>query len=247
MQIIPVLDLLNGVVVRGVAGRRDEYRPVVSRLTERHDPLSVAQAFRDQLGLTTFYLADLDAILHAQPNREAYRSLTEAGFHLLVDAGLHHVAGAKQLLAGGIDAAIVGLETWSGPAELRQLCREVGNERVIFSLDLKEGHPLGSCDAWETNNPLEIALRAIEAGVRQLIVLDLAQVGVGTGISTLTLCQSISERFPQVRLITGGGVRDENDLEPLDRAGIDGVLIASAFHDGRIGHEALARLSTREQ
>ena len=27
MQILPVLDLLNGIVVRGVGGRRDEYRP----------------------------------------------------------------------------------------------------------------------------------------------------------------------------------------------------------------------------
>ena len=29
MEVIPVLDLKGGLVVRGVAGRRDEYRPVV--------------------------------------------------------------------------------------------------------------------------------------------------------------------------------------------------------------------------
>ena len=32
MRIIPVLDLMNGVAVRAVGGRRSEYRPLVSRL-----------------------------------------------------------------------------------------------------------------------------------------------------------------------------------------------------------------------
>src|SRR5579872_5647704 len=47
MRIVPVLDLLGGVVVRGVGGRRREYRPVVSRLTPSCDPLDVARAFAD--------------------------------------------------------------------------------------------------------------------------------------------------------------------------------------------------------
>src|SRR5207253_1947746 len=62
MRILPVLDLQNGVVVRGLAGRRAEYRPVVSRLTTSHQPLDIAQAFRDIFGFEHLYLADLDAI-----------------------------------------------------------------------------------------------------------------------------------------------------------------------------------------
>ena len=34
MEVIPVIDLLGGQVVRGVAGRRDEYRPIVSQIAE---------------------------------------------------------------------------------------------------------------------------------------------------------------------------------------------------------------------
>jgi uncharacterized protein related to proFAR isomerase len=30
MQVIPVIDLKDGVVVHGIAGRREEYRPLVS-------------------------------------------------------------------------------------------------------------------------------------------------------------------------------------------------------------------------
>src|SRR5947209_19648396 len=62
MQIIPVLDLMGGRVVRGVAGRRSEYRALTSALTASSKPLDVARAFRLHFGLATLYVADLDAI-----------------------------------------------------------------------------------------------------------------------------------------------------------------------------------------
>jgi len=82
LQILPVLDLLNGIVVRGVGGRRDEYRPVKSVLTDSAKPLDVARAFRDRLELTTLYVADLDGILHQQPNETVFRQLATDGFEL---------------------------------------------------------------------------------------------------------------------------------------------------------------------
>ena len=68
MQIIPVLDLLGGVVVRGLAGQRDSYQPINSQLVNSAEPLAVAQAFQHKLGLQRFYVADLDAIEHDQPS-----------------------------------------------------------------------------------------------------------------------------------------------------------------------------------
>src|SRR5438132_1291434 len=58
-RIIPVIDVMGGVVVRAVAGRRDQYRPLVSRLTNSTDPRDVAQALRDHTGTRHLYLADL--------------------------------------------------------------------------------------------------------------------------------------------------------------------------------------------
>jgi phosphoribosylformimino-5-aminoimidazole carboxamide ribotide isomerase len=241
MELIPVLDLLDGVVVRGVAGRRDEYRPVVSRLAGTPDALAVAQAFRDQLGLSRLYIADLDAILHARPNRDVYRTLAADGFELFVDAGLRNVSAAVAVLDAGAARVIVGLETWPAPDELAHLCAAVGAKRVIFSLDLKLGVPLGNVTSWHTDDPLAMVLRAVEAGVRQIIVLDLAQVGAGSGVTTSDLCRRLLKRSPDLHLITGGGVRDILDLDRLDELGIAGVLLASALHDGRIGRNDIDR------
>lgn len=234
MRVVPVLDLLKGVVVRGVAGRRSEYRPVVSRLTSRTDPLGVARALRVEYGLDTFYVADLDAILRARPDWNAYRELVDDGFTLWIDAGLREVETAEKLLAQGAAAVIAGLETWPGAPALSQLCAATGSERLIFSLDLQEGMSLGHRQWWPDDNPERIAARVAAAGVRRLIVLDLAGVGVNNGVGTLDLCRRLRAVHPGCELTTGGGVRHADDLGALRDAGIDNVLIASALHDGHV-------------
>src|ERR1017187_1877779 len=87
-MILPVLDLMNGQIVRGIAGRRDEYRPIVSKLVDSAEPLAVARAFREHFGFDEFYLADLDAIRFGKPALDVYRHLKANGFRLWIDAGI---------------------------------------------------------------------------------------------------------------------------------------------------------------
>lgn len=237
MQIIPVLDLLNGVVVRGVAGRRETYRPIESQIVSSPEPLAVARAFRDQFGLDQLYVADLDAILRRQPNIDVYRRLADDGFSLLIDAGVDSLAAAQSLLEAGARVVIAGLESTPGPGLLRELVQGCGANNVVFSLDLKQGQPIIHGHGWADLTPFDIAESAVAQGIERLIVLDLAQVGIGEGISTLGLCAEIRSRHPQVELITGGGVRNRDDLQLLAQSNIDGVLVASALHNGAIkGH-----------
>ncbi len=234
MQILPVLDLLNGVVVRGVAGRRETYRPIESQICSSSEPLAIARAFRDQFGLDRLYVADLDAILHHRPNLEIYRQLSQDGFSLLIDAGIRDLATAATVLKTGAHSIIAGLESIPNPALLQALVAQCGPKKILFSLDLQNGRPLIGDGAWSGMSPLQFAQTAIQQGIKRLIVLDLAQVGIAAGISTLELCAAIRSQNPDLELITGGGVRNRDDLQLLKNLRIDGVLIASALHDGRI-------------
>lgn len=245
MKILPVLDLLNGVVVRGVAGRRETYRPVESALAPNPEPLAVARAFRETLGLDEFYLADLDAIVHERGNLGVYGELAADGFSVVVDAGLQQACEAAAILEAGAASVIAGLETLAGPEELAALSRTVGSERAVFSLDLRNGRPIGKLEPWETSEPFELARRAVEAGVRQMIVLDLAGVGVGAGVVTNELCVRIRDAFPDVRLITGGGVRGRDDLRALAGLDVDAVLVASALHSGAVGRAEIDEFRQR--
>ncbi len=233
---------MNGLVVRGVAGRRNEYRPVQSRLAADPSPLGVARAFRDQLGLSRFYLADLDGIQHGRPRFDIHQSLAEEGFELLVDAGLRDVAGAGELFEAGAAAVIAGLETSDGPEHVRHLCTLFGTERIVFSLDLLNRRLLNPAEGWRSDDPYEVAQIAIDAGVRNMIVLDLAGVGTGGGVPTAALCERLKLEFPELRLITGGGVRGIDDLQALGKIGVDGVLLASALHAGTLGRAEIQSL-----
>ena len=239
MRVIPVLDILNSQVVRGVAGQRDQYRPVESCITYSAEPLAVANAFRNAFGLRTLYVADLDAILNARPNVEIYEELKDDGFELLIDAGLRNVFDAEVLLMAGASKVIVGLETWPLLASLEMMLLKVGKDRAIFSLDLKSGCSIRKFDDMISDDPVEIGCAAIECGIRELIVLDLAAVGVGSGPATLEICQSLRDFAPKLKLITGGGIRSSDDLATLRSAGVDGVLVASALHDGSISPDDL--------
>ncbi len=229
VRLIPVLDILNSVVVRGVAGRRELYRPIESCLTDSVEPLEVARAIRRRYGFEEVYIADLDAIMHGRVGDSVYRQLKEDGFRLLVDAGVSDAEQAQHVLETGVERVIVGLESCPSPESLRAILQAVPPERVIFSLDIKGGVPLGSSE-WGSD-PEGIAALAIEGGVRQLIVLDLAGVGAEAGVPTIPLCQRLrAEHGPEIEIITGGGVRNADDRRSLEAAGVDGVLLASVLH-----------------
>lgn len=241
MRIRPVLDVLGGVVVRGVGGRRHEYRPIVSRLTPGCAPLDIAQAFRKQFDLSELYLADLDAIAGGSPALALYEALRQESFPLWVDAGVRDASAARALADTGVEVVVIGLETVRGPEELARACRDLG-ERVVFSLDLKAGKPLGNTSAWQGREARGIAAQAVAVGARRLLILDLARVGEGGGTGTEELCAALAADYPAVEVAAGGGVRGLADLRRLRACGVRTALVASALHDGALRPEDLDEL-----
>lgn len=234
VRVIPVLDLMGGCVVRGIAGRRDEYRPIESRLVASSDPVSVAAALRDRFGLHEFYVADLDAIREDRIQWTALRGLASIGCRLMVDAGLRSTGRAAELCEAGVHRAVAAQETLPGPAVLREIIGAIGPERTVFSLDLKARQLLGPARTWRSRETLDRAVEAAECGAKAIIVLDLAGVGIAGGVPTVPLCRQIRRDLPGIELITGGGVRGRDDLLRLRDAEIDGVLVATALHDGSL-------------
>lgn len=233
MQIIPVVDVMRGEAVRGVGGRRHEYRPLVSRLSPSSRPLDVVAALAFHFGREEFYLADLDAILGGEPAWPLFAALHERGFRLWVDAGVRERTRAYRLAEAGIASIVVGLETVTHPDELAAMVRTFGT-RIVFSLDLRAGEPLSASEAWSSTDAEGIAAQAIELGVSRLLVLDLARVGCAGGTGTGALCARLHASYPQVELAVGGGVRHREDLDELRASGVQTALVASALHDGRL-------------
>ncbi len=232
-------------MVRGVAGRRHEYRPVESCLAADARPESIGRALRERLQLSEAYVADLDAIAGAEPAWEIYRQLADCGLALHIDAGLATLERARALaqfrvrdepLAG----VIAGLETSPGPESLSEWLEIVGPDRLIFSVDLKDGAPLAGSSDWRSFGAEAIVREAWRRGVRRFIVLDLARVGTFQGIGGENLIRFVRRLDPQIEIISGGGVRNQQDLDALAAIGCDAALVASALHDGRLSGQMRA-------
>jgi phosphoribosylformimino-5-aminoimidazole carboxamide ribotide isomerase len=226
------------VLARG--GRRETYAPVRSRLVDGGagaDPLALARAYRDILDCDEWYVADLDAIAGGAVQRVLLRALAGLRGRLLVDAAVSSAERARELVADGVARVVVGLETLPSLDALAAVARAVGPQRVVFSLDLRDGVPLAGTSL--AGAPLEVAEAAVTAGAGAIIVLDLARVGSGRGVDVV-LVEGLRRAFPDVELLAGGGIGTTRDLERLADAGLDGALVATALHDGRIKREDVA-------
>jgi phosphoribosylformimino-5-aminoimidazole carboxamide ribotide isomerase len=233
MRIIPVIDLMDGLVVRGIAGRREEYRPIVSQIVSEPSPIAVATALVQRFGFSSVYVADLDAIGGRPPNLIAYEQIAACGLAPWIDAGIGTAEEASRLRVDP-RSIIAGLESLSSPEELAKIVAGCGADWVVFSLDLKSGQPLTRIPQWQTLSPQQIAQTAIKRGIRRMIVLDLADVGVARGTGTLDLVRRLRSAHPQLEITAGGGVRGIDDLRQLADAGCNAALVASALHDGRL-------------
>lgn len=240
---------MGGQVVRGKAGQRAEYRPIQSLLAADAQPSSVARALA-AAGFRATYVADLDAIGGARPAWPIYETLMRSGLELYVDAGPSTAAQAREMASFEVDsrplsAIIAGLESLPGPDELASMSRMLGAKRLIFSLDLKNGVPLGGA-AWGRLTPRQIAILALRMGVRRMLVLDLAKVGMGRGAGTEPLCRELRSLDRDLEIIAGGGVRSLADLRCLRAAGCSAALVASALHDGRLSAADCATLRSAQ-
>jgi phosphoribosylformimino-5-aminoimidazole carboxamide ribotide isomerase len=222
MRIIPVIDISQGQVVHAVAGKRELYRPVCSRLSPNSDPVGIVQAFLDIYPFDTVYMADVDAIAGKRPNDVCRQRLLDAFPHLnfWLDRGIKNRAGCLKAWHPRI-IHVIGSETGFNSAMLRELLDL--SPQPILSLDFREGHLLGDDglmqhpDFWPEN----------------IILMNLDRVGTASGVDE-SLLAVILKISGQSHVYVGGGIRNIADIQHLHASGITGILLATALHTGQI-------------
>jgi HisA/HisF family protein len=232
MQIIPVLDLKDGVVVRAQMGARDRYRPIETPLARGSDPVDVARGLLSVHPFQTLYIADLDAIDGRGDNKVAIGQLRRAfpQVSLWVDNGIGDRTDAFNWLAAGDDYLVIGSESQHDPALVHDLS---DHPRVVLSLDFRGAQFAGPVQLLDDPN----------IWPPRLIVMTLARVGSGAGPDTERIAE-IGARAPGRSIHAAGGVRDANDLEALRQLGVAGALVATSLHDGRLSGTDIARLES---
>jgi phosphoribosylformimino-5-aminoimidazole carboxamide ribotide isomerase len=238
LRIIPVLDILDGVAVHAVRGRRKEYKPLKSVICVSADPLDVAQAFHS-MGFRELYVADLNAIMGNGKNLAVIeRMAKKTRLRLMVDAGVADITGARAVLQHAAKV-VVGTETLTDIGFVGQAVRLLGPDRVVVSFDMKNGQLLSKLNFEGSPSPIEVIREFQNLGLTQIIVLDLAKVGSEEGVD-LAFVRMVLENV-NLQVLVGGGVRNMDDLVTLNGLGVFGVLVATALHSGEITVEKIQR------
>lgn len=228
MRVVPVLDLLHGVVVHARRGDRKHYLPLVSALGTGSDAPAVARRLCEHCATDTLYVADLDALQGGAVQHAVLASLLDVlpNLQLWLDAGFRDASDLAALQhALGPRAArvtpVLASESLTSRTAL-SAAREVAPD-ALLSLDRRGDARLDPAGLWD----------APALWPRRLIVMTLERVGSDAGPDLDTLA-AVRSRAPQAELYGAGGVRDASDLATAAAAGAAGWLIASALHDGRL-------------
>ena len=233
MNLIPVIDLMQGQVVRGVRGDRQAYRPIVSRLCGNSDPPTVARILCDHCATLQLYVADLDALTGHPVQIDALRTLLHALPRLEAVAGRRASRAARRPTrcatnssAGSQVVAVFGNESLASRAALAQCFGDASTWRPtisgdVLSLDRRDGQHLDIAGCWD----------APTLWPRRVIVMTLERVGAGAGPDLETLAE-VRSKSPSTFVVGAGGIRNPDDLAQARDAGAGAWLVASALHDG---------------
>lgn len=233
MSIIPVVDLLGGLVVRAMRGDRLAYKPIESPLCRSAQPRVVARVLLEYTGSRVLYVADLDALLGRAPQTAVLVDLLDEipdDVQLWVDAGFRDRASADEWLDSlGAHAAravpVFGSESIASREAFEQCF--AGQAPGLLSLDRRHEQPLDPSGCWDRPSQWP----------QRVIVMTLDRVGANLGPDLRTLAE-VRQRAPNTMLVGAGGVRDAADLAAARDAGAHAWLVASALHDLRLPRAA---------
>ncbi len=234
VNLIPVIDLKQGLVVHAREGRRSEYEPIRSTLCAGADAQSVVAALLELHPFRTFYIADIDAIQGAAVNAVVLERLRErfANVEFWVDAGIGNPESFARWTARGSGRAVIGSESMHDPNFIAQAIAQSASQPPVLSLDFLGEAFLG---------PQELLDGDTCRWPDDVLAMNLRKVGSESG-PDLELISKLIRHAPDRRIYAAGGVRDIDDIFAARNAGAHGVLLATALHDGRIGPAQLRRI-----
>jgi phosphoribosylformimino-5-aminoimidazole carboxamide ribotide isomerase len=231
MNIIPVLDLMNGQVVHAKHGNRHEYAPIKSALTDSSEPLAVVQALVALYPFKQLYIADINAIQKAKNHQKTILEIAKRfpQLEIWLDAGFDNQASINACSFHNIKP-VLGSESLIS-IEQYQALSSASQHTAILSLDYKD-------DLFQGSKQL---LNDASLWPKDMIVMSLNKVGSNTGPDLAKLI-SIKKQSQQSNIYAAGGVRGLADLEALQALGIKGVLVASSLHNGALTDHQIKHL-----
>jgi phosphoribosylformimino-5-aminoimidazole carboxamide ribotide isomerase len=232
-MLIPSIDLMGGRIVQLVQGKElklafDDFEHWI----ERFSTYPMVQ------------LIDLDAAMRQGNNRALIEQIAQR-LPCQVGGGIGSIDRAREMLTAGARRVIIGSALFdaAGAAEAggthglvrrdfaHELADAVGIERLVFSVDTREGRI--AIKGWKQQVDLtpEMAMTALEPYGAAFLYTHIDREGTMQGfpLDVARRLRGITQR----QLIVAGGIREQQEIDALSAMGVDAVA-GMAVYLGRL-------------
>ncbi|MBO4289392.1 MAG: 1-(5-phosphoribosyl)-5-[(5-phosphoribosylamino)methylideneamino]imidazole-4-carboxamide isomerase [Lachnospiraceae bacterium] len=239
MKLLPAIDLSEGKAVRLIQG---DYQ---KKTVFNEDPLEQAELF-EKAGADFLHVVDLDGAKAGEPKNGGIIEKLIRGSRLKVEigGGVRSLETVRRYLDAGAWRVILGTAAAEDPAVLTE-CLERYGESIAVGADVWDGQVMTR--GWLASGipGEEFFSRLAAMGVRNVICTDISRDGMMRG-ANLELYRQLHRAFPALKLTASGGISRPEELEELERCGMDGAIIGKALYTGAIDL-AEAALRFREE
>jgi phosphoribosylformimino-5-aminoimidazole carboxamide ribotide isomerase len=236
MRIIVAIDVIGGKCVRLTRGDFD------TKKVYNKDPLEVALQIEDN-GINYLHMVDLEGAKNKKMEnikvleKIAWRTKLKidfgGGLRSYDDLITVFNAGARQVTAGSIAV--------SEPRLFIEWLAKLGQEKLILGADCIDRKVVTG--GWLETSDKEIISFISEyraKGVKYTICTDINKDGMLQGPSTALYKDILKE--VKINLIASGGISSIRDIEDIQEAGCEGVIIGKAIYEGKITLKELGKL-----
>ena len=235
MKIIPSIDLMNGQVVRLYKGD-PEHKTVYS-----NEPISIAKKW-ENTGADMIHLVDLDATLGLGSNFELIKKIVSCvSIPVEIGGGLR----SESLILDALDIVnrvVIGTFAFKEPELLQKLLVKLGPEKIVISVDHKDGFIV--THGWQTTTDISLIdsmNEFLHVGFTEFLLTNVNRDGTLQGPDLEFLKQACD--LEKANVIASGGISNINDISKVKENNAWGVILGKALYENKITIEEAKKLS----
>ena len=235
MKIIPAIDLMNGQVVRLYKGDPNQ------KTVYSDDPVGIAKQW-ESAGADILHLVDLDATLGIGSNADTIKKILDSiSIPVEVAGGLRNESIVLEM-AKLSKRIVLGTLAFKDKPLLKSLLSELGSEKIVISVDHKDGEIV--IHGWQKGTGLSLIpsiKEFLEMGFTEFLLTNISRDGTMEGPDLEFLEQACN--LPNTNIIASGGISNINDVADVKEKKAFGVILGKALYEKKISIEEAKKLS----
>ncbi len=234
MKIIPAIDLMDGQVVRLYKGDPKQ------KTVYSDNPVEIAKKWEAN-GADMLHIVDLDATLGIGSNLSIIKKiLEEISIPVEVAGGLRDESLILDVVKIS-SRVVIGTLAFNDKELLKKLLLSLGPEKIVISVDHKDGEIV--IHGWQDRTEIKLidAIKEfLDMGFTEFLLTNVNRDGTLEGPDLKFLEQACN--LDKTNVIASGGISNINDVKDVKEKNAFGVILGKALYENKISIEEAKKI-----